>query len=89
MAPLLRRLAWQEKTIPYGGWQYVFKKAGVLDKPLYMTFSTEEGDAYASQAGGAAGARHCSLGAPENRQVLTIADLIGEYLRDALPFGQG
>ncbi len=33
-----------------GTWEYVFKKAGVLDKPLYMTFDTEEeGDAYAAR----------------------------------------
>ena len=32
------------------GWEYVFKRAGVLDKPLYMTFaSEEEGDAYATR----------------------------------------
>ncbi len=32
------------------GWEYVFKKAGVLDKPLYMTFSNEaEGDEYAAR----------------------------------------
>ena len=31
-------------------WEYVFKKAGVLDRPLYMTFKTEqEGDAYAKK----------------------------------------
>lgn len=33
-----------------GTWEYVFKRAGVLDKPLYMTFDTEaEGDAYAAK----------------------------------------
>lgn len=33
-----------------GTWEYVFKRAGVLDKPLYMTFdSEEEGDAYAKK----------------------------------------
>ena len=32
------------------GWQYVVKKAGVLDKPLYLTFDSEaEGDAYIKQ----------------------------------------
>lgn len=31
-------------------WEYTFKKAGVLDKPLYLTFASEaEGDAYAKK----------------------------------------
>lgn len=31
-------------------WEYTFKRAGVLDKPLYLTFkSEEEGDLYASR----------------------------------------
>ena len=31
-----------------GKWEYVFKRAGVLEKPLYLTFDTEvEGDEYA------------------------------------------
>lgn len=31
-----------------GAWEYTFKRAGVLDKPLYLTFkSEEEGDQYA------------------------------------------
>lgn len=33
-----------------GTWEYVFKRAGVLEKPLYMTFHSEEqGDAYAKR----------------------------------------
>lgn len=33
-----------------GTWEYIFKRAGVLPKPLYMTFDTEEeGDAYAAR----------------------------------------
>jgi len=33
-----------------GTWEFVFKRTGVLDKPLYMTFDTEaEGDAYAAK----------------------------------------
>jgi len=32
------------------GWEYVFKHAGVLEKPLYLTFATEaEGDAFATR----------------------------------------
>lgn len=33
-----------------GTWEYIFKRAGVLATPLYMTFDTEEeGDAYAAK----------------------------------------
>lgn len=52
-----------KRQFPNGTWQYRCKCKDVLDKPLYLTFSTEEeGDAYASKAGGFAGARHCSSG---------------------------
>lgn len=34
-----------------GTWEYVFKRTGVLPKPVYFTFDTEaEGDAYAARA---------------------------------------
>jgi integrase len=37
-----------KKQLGNGKWQYTFKRAGVLDKPIYLTFeSEEEGDAYA------------------------------------------
>lgn len=37
-----------KKRAANGKWQYTFKRAGVLDKPIYLTFeSEEEGDAYA------------------------------------------
>lgn len=37
-----------KKQFPNGTWQYTFKKAGVLEKPLYKTFDSEvEGDEYA------------------------------------------
>ena len=39
-----------KKQFPNGTWQYTFKRAGVLDKPLYLTFdSEEEGDEYAER----------------------------------------
>lgn len=39
-----------KKQFPNGTWQYTFKKAGVLDKPLYLTFTDEaEGDEYAAR----------------------------------------
>ena len=39
-----------KKQFPNGKWQYVFKRKGVLEKPLYLTFDTEaEGDEYADR----------------------------------------
>ena len=36
-----------KKQAANGAWQYTFKRTGVLDKPIYMTFKTEaEGDEY-------------------------------------------
>ncbi len=33
-----------------GTWEFIFKRAGVLDKPIYMTFESEaHGDAYAER----------------------------------------
>ena len=37
-----------KKQFPNGTWQYVFKKKGVLAKPIYLTFASEqEGYEYA------------------------------------------
>lgn len=69
-----------------GTWEYIFKRAGVLEKPIYMTFtSEEEGDAYASRLealldNGIVPAEHRA----ESR-ILTIADLDREYQRNAHP----
>ncbi len=69
-----------------GTWEFIFKRSGVLDKPIYMTFSSEEeGDAYAVRLealldNGIIPAEHRS----ESR-ILTIADLDREYQRNAHP----
>lgn len=69
-----------------GKWEFVVKKAGVLPKPLYLTFETEaEGDAYCAKleallARGVVPAEHLVA-----RPVMTIAALVGEYERDAHP----
>lgn len=69
-----------------GTWEFVFKRSGVLEKSIYMTFSTEEeGDAYAARLealldNGIIPAEHRS----ESR-ILTIADLDREYQRNAHP----
>lgn len=68
------------------GWEYVFKRAGVLDKPLYVTFADEaEGDAYAQRldallARGIVPTEH----RPQSR-IMTILDLVRSYERDAHP----
>lgn len=69
-----------------GKWEFVVKKAGVLPKPLYLTFETEaEGDAYCAKlevllACGVVPAEHLVA-----KPVMTIAALVGEYERDAHP----
>jgi len=69
-----------------GTWEYVFKRVGVLEKPIYMTFpSEEEGDAYADRLeklldNGIVPAEHRA-----DSRVLTISDLHREYLRNAHP----
>lgn len=69
-----------------GTWEYIFKRAGVLEKPIYMTFASEqEGDAYAARLqalldNGIVPAEHRIEG-----RVLTIGDLDREYQREAHP----
>lgn len=69
-----------------GTWEYVFKKAGLLEKPIYMTFASEkEGDEYAQRLEalldrGIIPSEH----QPEGR-ILTIAALDREYQREAHP----
>jgi len=75
-----------KKQFPNGTWQYVFKRAGVLEKPLYLTFASEaEGDAYAAKldallARGIVPTQH-----REVARISTIDSLIREYSRDAHP----
>lgn len=64
-------------------WEFCFKKAGVLVKPLYLTFDTEaEGDTYAERlevllARGIVPTEH-----QVDRTVRSIEDLVRIYLRD-------
>lgn len=75
-----------KKQFPNGTWQYTFKKKGVLERPLYMTFDTEaEGDEYASRLEalldrGIVPSEHQRVD-----RVLTIGELVREYERDAHP----
>ncbi|MDR0215952.1 MAG: site-specific integrase [Comamonas sp.] len=75
-----------KKQFPNGTWQYVFKKAGLLAKPIYLTFATEEeGDEYAKRleallARGIVPTEH-----QRTEKIMTIAELVREYERDAHP----
>lgn len=69
-----------------GTWEYVFKKAGLLDKPIYMTFSNEaEGDAYASRLESLLQRGIIPTEHQVDGRVITIADLDREYQRAAHP----
>ncbi|MGB3290993.1 MAG: site-specific integrase [Burkholderiaceae bacterium] len=75
-----------KKRFPNGTWQYTFKRAGVLDKPLYMTFDSEtEGDAYAERLEALLDRGIVPSEAQAGGKVLTIAQLDREYQRDAHP----
>lgn len=68
------------------GWEYVFKRAGVLDKPYYVTFANEEeGDTFARRLEGLLdrGIVPTELQAPT--RVGTIEELVRIYCRDAHP----
>jgi len=65
-------------------WEFTFKKAGVLDKPLYLTFATEsEGDAYARKLEslldrGIVPTEHQTVS-----RIVNVSTLIRQYLREA------
>lgn len=69
-----------------GSWEYVFKRSGVLDKPLYFTFrSEEEGDKFAAKLD-----RLLDRGIVPTQflpaaPARTVGDLINEYCRVAHP----
>lgn len=68
------------------GWEYVFKRAGVLDKPLYMTFADEaEGDEYAARLDAllSRGLVPSELRAPD--KPLNIDQLVRLYEHEAHP----
>lgn len=65
-------------------WEYVFKKAGVLDRPLYLTFETEqEGDAYAKKLEALLDRGITPTEYVEPTRVLTIEHLVRKYLRES------
>lgn len=75
-----------KKQFPNGTWQYTFKKAGVLEKPIYLTFDTEkEGDEYAARLDALLARGVVPAEFQIRNRVLTIAELVREYTRDAHP----
>lgn len=64
-------------------WEYTFKRAGVLDKPLYLTFSTEEeGDLYAKRLEALLDAGIVPTEHQAQISIRTIKDLVQLYERD-------
>lgn len=75
-----------KKQFANGTWQYTFKKKGVLERPLYMTFATEEeGDAYALKLEALLDRGIVPAEYQVNERILNISELVAEYLRDAHP----
>lgn len=67
-------------------WEYTVKRAGVLDKPLYLTFASEaEGDAYCRTLEALLDKGIVPSGHQPQNSVRTIASLVREYERDAHP----
>jgi len=69
-----------------GTWEYVFKKSGLLDKPIYMTFASEaEGDAYATRLETLLSNNIIPHEHQPEQRVASIDDLDREYQREAHP----
>lgn len=69
-----------------GTFEYVFKRAGVLDKPIYMTFENEaEGDAYAKRLDALLERGIVPTEFKPQTRISTIRELVGAYERDAHP----
>lgn len=68
------------------GWEYVIKRAGVLDKPIYLTFENEsEGDAYVKKVEALLDRGIVPGEFRQTAKIVTIMDLVREYERDAHP----
>lgn len=78
-----------KKQFPNGTWQYTFKRAGVLDKPIYLTFETEDqGDAYAAKVEALLARRIVPpefAGKKAENKPANIAELVRAYTREAHP----
>ncbi|QLI49416.1 site-specific DNA recombinase [Pseudomonas phage vB_PaeM_USP_18] len=75
-----------KKQFPNGTWQFTFKKAGVLDKPIYLTFDTEaEGDEYARKLEPLLAKGIVPTEFKAETRIYTIDGLVREYERNAHP----
>lgn len=77
-----------KKKFANGTVQYTFKRAGLLEKPIYMTFPNEvEGDAFAQRVELLLdrGIVPTDLQQPSSARITTIKDLVRAYERDAHP----
>lgn len=73
----------QKKT---GKWEFVVKRAGVLEKPLYLTFDTEEeGDTYCVRLDALLDKGIIPTEYRSAPRVSTVQHLVREYERDAHP----
>ena len=75
-----------KKMFANGTVQYVFKKTGLLDKPIYRTFPNEKiGDAYAAKVDALLAKGIVPADLVRETTTLNIRDLVKEYERDAHP----
>jgi hypothetical protein len=75
-----------KKQFANGSWQYIFKEEGRSGQAAVLTFSTEaEGDEYAAKLEALLARGIVPLEHQKTEQVLTIADLVGDYEREAHP----
>lgn len=69
-----------------GTWEYVFKRAGVLEKPLYLSFAVEsEGDAVAANLDKLLARGIVPTQFLPSAPMRRLSDLVAEYERDAHP----
>lgn len=65
-------------------WEFTFKRAGLLDKPLYLTFTTEaEGDAFAKKLEALLDRGIVPTEYQTTQRVLTISGLVNQYIKEA------
>lgn len=75
-----------KKQFGNGTWQFTFKKAGVLEKPIYLTFATEaEGDEYARKLEALLDNGIVPTEFKRETNVNTIEQLAREHEREAHP----
>lgn len=75
-----------KKQFPNGTWQFTFKKAGVLEKPIYLTFDTEaEGDEYARKLEALLDKGVVPTEFKREVRIGSIAELVREYEGNAHP----